>query len=133
MPEEDVKKQLGNVSEAPAEEPANAPEVAHGDISDIMGEHRPVTESIAPVTCSPVMPNGTCGTCGWKWGSAAPHPVYFGMARHEPLPTKTKPAFTPAAPDPKACGAIQFDAVCPKCGWSKGMRDGKAEPHAVNT
>ena len=119
MPEEEVVEQK-EPEGLEVIEPAEAPAPVEAAVEK------------APKSCSPVMPNGTCGTCGWKWGSAAPHPVYFGAARHEPIPTKTKPAFTPPAPDPKACSAIQFDGVCPKCGWTKGMRDGIAEPHPVN-
>ena len=124
MPEEEVVEQK-------EPEGLEVIEPAKEEVIEPVKAEAPVDKK-TPKTCSTVMPNGTCGTCGWKWGSAAPHPVYVGAARHEPIPTKTKPAFTPPAPDPKACSAIQFDGVCPKCGWTKGMRDGIAEPHPVN-
>lgn len=96
---------------------------------------RPPKEKSALVEAPPehdmVMPNGTCKLCGWKFGDAETHPVYFGEARQEPAIPAPKVQPQAKASDPNACDAVNPTATCLKCGWSAADPVKGLQPHPV--
>ena len=80
-----------------------------------------------------VPPGGTCAFCGWIWGDpvkgVAPHIVWFGSLRSEPLPTVAAPQAAAAKePDPNACMAVTQNQTCPKCGWNYNVEQARQQP-----